>query len=271
MEIIVVDNASKDGSCEWIKAQFPFVKLIENKENVGFPKANNQGFEIAKGKFIFMLNPDTEFIDSAIDQMLLAMEQHPEIGFLAPKLLNTDGSHQPSVWRFPRLRDVFFEMYYLKFFAGHKNYRDKNLEEPFYAESFSGAAILFRSDLLKLVGGLDERMFWIEDVEFCYRLHDHHIKGLYFPQARIFHHIGQSAKKNYNISISNQVFNKIKFFRRHHAAWKANMVIAFSFVHAFLKWMVFLILSPINVIYFRKSKAYAYTMFKVFNPPKGII
>lgn len=269
-EIIVIDNQSIDGSCQAIRTEFPGVILIENSENEGFPKANNQGFSIAKGDYIFMLNPDTEFQENSIEKLRQFLEDNKTVGIVAPGLLNTDGTHQSSVWRYPSLFSIFCEFHYLTSLLKRKNYLDKDFTKQFEAESFSGAAIFFRKSILDEIGNLDETMFWIEDVEFCYRAVQNGIKCVYFPETKIIHHIGQSAKKNYTISISNQVFNKIKFFNKHHSNFSAKLVILLSFLHVVQKSIVFGILSPFNVVYKRKAAAYRYTLFKVFNPPKGI-
>lgn len=270
LEIIVIDNQSIDGSCQAIRTEFPGVILIENSENEGFPKANNQGFSIAKGDYIFMLNPDTEFQENSIEKLRQFLEDNKTVGIVAPGLLNTDGSHQSSVWRYPSLFSIFCEFHYLTSLLKRKNYLDKDFTKQFEAESFSGAAIFFRKSVLDEIGNLDETMFWIEDVEFCFRAVQNGIKCVYFPETKIIHHIGQSAKKNYTISISNQVFNKIKFFNKHHSNFSAKLVILLSFLHVVQKSIVFGILSPFNVVYKRKASAYRYTLFKVFNPPKGI-
>jgi GT2 family glycosyltransferase len=270
LEIIVIDNQSIDGSCQAIRTEFPDVILMENSENEGFPKANNQGFSIAKGDYIFMLNPDTEFQENSIEKLRQFLEDNKSVGVVAPGLLNTDGSHQSSVWRYPSLFSIFCEFHYLTSLLKRKNYLDKDFTKQFEAESFSGAAIFFRKSVLDKIGNLDETMFWIEDVEFCYRAVQNGIKCVYFPETKIIHHIGQSAKKNYTISISNQVFNKIKFFNKHHSNFLAKLVILLSFLHVVQKSIVFGILSPFNVVYKRKASAYRYTIFKVFNPPKGI-
>ena len=269
-EVIVVDNQSVDGSCKAISDELPQVILIENKENEGFPKANNQGFSIANGEFIFMLNPDTEFIENSIDKMVSYMDQHTNVSILGPGLLNTDGSRQQSVWRYPSLKSIFCEFHYLSVLLKQKNYREKDFTKTFEAESFSGAAIFFRTAVLEKIGNLDETMFWIEDVEFCYRAVQSNLTCIYFPETKIVHHIGQSAKKNYNISLSNQLFNKIKFFKKHRSKFSANLVIMMTFIHVIQKIVVFGILSPLNVVYKRKAKAYIYTLPKVFNPPLGI-
>lgn len=270
LEVIVVDNNSADGSCEAIKKEFPQVILLENNFNAGFPKGNNQGFELATGEFIFMLNPDTEFKENSIEIMRDYLENNPDVSLLAPQLLNSDGSFQLSAWRYPTVRSVFCESFYMNFFLRKKNYGDKNFQEVFEGESFSGAALFFGREVFDRVGTLDETMFWIEDVEFCWRIHHHGLKSLYFPKTQIIHHIGQSAKKNYNISLSNQVFNKIKFFSKHGTRFQAIMVKWISLFHVLFKIGLFGLLSPFKVIYFRKLKAYLYTLPKVFNPPKEI-
>lgn len=270
LEVIVVDNDSKDGSCEAIDQEFPQVILIRNKFNAGFPKANNQGFEISTGDYIFMLNPDTEFLENAIDTMVGFLEKSDEYALLAPKLLNADLSLQRNAWRYPSLASVFCESFYLKFFLKKKNYLEHSFNEPFQGESFSGAALFFRKEVFQKIGMLDEAMFWIEDVEFCFRLTEKGLKCLFFPDSKIIHHIGQSAKKNYNISISNQIFNKIKFFDKHKGKFQTLLVKCLSFLHVIFKIVLFGLLAPFKAVYFRKWKAYLYTLPKVFNPPKGI-
>ncbi|MNE32625.1 hypothetical protein D3C80_1262460 [compost metagenome] len=113
-------------------------------------------------------------------------------------------------------------------------------------------------------------MFWIEDVEFCWRANHNQFKCLYFPETKLIHHIGQSARKNYNISISNQVYNKVKFFKKHHSKPETFAIISISLAHVFSKIIILGILSPFNKTYYLKLKAYIYTVPRVVNPPQGI-
>ena len=270
IETIVIDNNSTDSSIAAIKEFFPQVQLIENKHNAGFPAANNQGFKIAKGNYIFMLNPDTELQDDALFKLFDFMENNSSIDIIAPLLLNSDFSFQSNVWRYPTFWSIFCEMHYLNFFLRSKNYKDKDFSLSFEAESFSGAAIFFRQEVLTKIGLLDETMFWIEDVDFCYRANQAGLKLLYYPKSKIVHHIGQSAKKNYKVSLSNQIFNKIKFFKKYKSNTKYYLIIFLSFYHVLIKLLLFSLLSPFKLIYWRKAKAYAYILTKVFNPPIGI-
>ncbi len=267
LEVIVVDNNSKDGSVQAIKMTFPDITIISNNFNAGFPAANNQAFRISKGRYVFMLNPDTEFFDNALEKMFLFMENNQDVSMIGPKLLNSDLSLQHSFWRFPKLRYLFFDTLYLSKCVKSKYYADKNIDEPFEADSFSGAAILFKHELLDSIGLLDEKLFWIEEIDYCYRAVQAGFKLVYYPYSVIIHHVGQSAKKNYNISICNQVVNKIKFYKKYHSTFKWLMVILLSLGHVISKLIVFSILSPFKKMYFLKAKAYIYTFPRVFNPP----
>lgn len=270
-EVIVIDNASGDETAEILSNEFPQVKSIINKINLGFPAANNQGFSVASGKYIFMLNPDTEFVSPLIDELHSYLEKYANIDLLAPKLLNTDKSHQISTWRFPNILSVTLDLMHLNGLNGKHFYSDKNPEnQSFEAESMSGAALFFRKECLIAAKGLDESMFWIEDVEFCFRLRQLGFKTKYLSEFELIHHSGQSAKKNYNISISNQIYNKIKYFRKHGTSFTASFITFVSFLHVISKILLFTILSPVSKIYALKRNAYLYTLKRVFNPPSGI-
>ncbi len=269
-EIIVVDNNSFDDSVKMIKTQFQQVILIENKFNNGFPAANNQGFKISRGKFIFMLNPDTEIVDQCITQLYNFMLSNDNYALIAPKLLNTNLSHQSSTWKFPSIYTVFAELFHLNFLLKEKNYLGQDFEMQFEADSYSGAALFFKKSLFETIGVLDENLFWIEDIDFCYRIKKANLKMLYYPKAKVIHHIGQSAKKNYNISISNQIYNKIKYFKKHHSKPEMWLIKLISFFGVLFKIVTFSILAPFKEVYFLKLKAYLYTIKRVFNPPLGI-
>jgi N-acetylglucosaminyl-diphospho-decaprenol L-rhamnosyltransferase len=270
IETILVDNHSFDGTVDAVRKDFPQVTIIANDYNAGFPAANNQAFKIAGGQYIFMLNPDTEFLDDSLAKLYHKINTKTSISLIAPMLLNSDKSRQLSVWRFPSIWYIFCEAHYLNFLLGKKHYRDKEVSKSFEAECFSGAAILFKHNVLNKIGELDETMFWIEDTEFCYRAHHAGLKLLYYPEARILHHVGQSAKMNYNISVSNQIVNKIKFFKKHHSTLSWIVIVLLSFYHVVLKLIIFGLLSPFNSVYFKKAKAYLYTLPLVFNPPIGM-
>jgi N-acetylglucosaminyl-diphospho-decaprenol L-rhamnosyltransferase len=269
-EVIVVDNASTDSSMEAVRSKFPQVIIIENKVNKGFPAANNQAFKIAKGNYIFMLNPDAVLYKGSLETLYNFLEKETDVHVVAPQLMNSDSTVQQSVWRYPTMGNIFSEMFYLKHFLKNKNYNDVDKTKLFEADSFSGAAILFRRSVMESIGMLDESLFWIEDVDFCYRAKKAGFKLMYYPGAQVLHHISKSAKTNYNISISNQVFNKIKFYKKYKSKGKVIFIILLSLYFVIIKLISFIILSPFSVIYRRKAKAYAYTLPRVIHPPASL-
>ena len=270
LETIVVDNGSTDGSVGAIKELFPQVVIIENNYNAGFPAANNMAFSISRGKYILMLNPDTEVIGEALQTLNAYLDCNPQVGLVAPELLNADGSHQLSTWRFPKMSYIAMEMCHLSNFIPSKYYKDYDYSKPFEVESVSGAAMMFNRELLDSIGNLDERLFWIEDIDYCYRIWKTGKKIVYLPDAKIIHYIGQSARKNYAVSISNQIFNKVKFYQIHHGMFQLYCIKTISFVNVFVKLVAFGVLSPFKNVYYCKAKAYFYTITRIFNPPMGI-
>jgi GT2 family glycosyltransferase len=117
LDIIVVDNASADGSVEMLQAEFPTVQLVANPDNRGFPTANNQGIALARGRYVLLLNSDTEVLGDALATMVAFADAHPDVGVVGPQLLNTDGSVQSSRRRLPTLATGFFESTWLQPYA----------------------------------------------------------------------------------------------------------------------------------------------------------
>lgn len=203
-EIIVVDNASTDGSVAMLASQFPAVRLVQNQENVGFAAGNNQAIRIAKGKFILLLNSDTIIQNNALEQMLQLFEQDPKIGVVTPKVVLPDGAidlacHRgmPTPWRaftyFSKLEQLFPNS---KLFGGY-HLTHLNFENTHEVEAVSGVAMMVRKQVIDEVGALDERFFfYAEDLDWCLRIRTAHWKIIYDPRATILHFKSQSGKKN---------------------------------------------------------------------------
>src|SRR5512139_2459680 len=119
LEIIVVDNASRDDSASMVRGKYPQVTLLVNAENRGFTGGNNQGIEASHGRHVMVLNPDTEVLGDALDRLVTYLDQHPDVGALGPQLLNRDRSIQSSRRRFPTLTTAFFESTWLHSLAPH--------------------------------------------------------------------------------------------------------------------------------------------------------
>jgi N-acetylglucosaminyl-diphospho-decaprenol L-rhamnosyltransferase len=261
-EVIVVDNNSSDGSANAIAQKFPEVKLIQNKHNVGFPAANNQGFAIVTGDYVLMLNPDTEVVDDSIQRLLTYYKTINNAGIITPKLLNPDRTIQRVVWRFPKVRYIIAEILYLKSLFPRKYYKEKDFGTSFEVDSMSGAAMFFSKDVLSKLGGLNEKLFWIEDVDFCYRASRIGLHNYYCADAMIIHHIGQSAKTNYNLAIYYQIMNKVNFYKVHGSLISVIILWIISLINIIIKTLVFLILSPFNRVWFYKAKAYMYAFMR---------
>lgn len=218
-EIIVVDNDSTDGSQEMVKKEFLEVKLISNGENVGFAKANNQGIKKATGKYILLLNSDTEVKKGSIDKLYVFAEGHEEAGAIVPRLLNPDGSLQPSVFRLPTLWLAIKQYWF-----GKNGLLDKSLpaiglqKSPVVVESAVMAAFLITPQALKKAGLLNEKYFmYFEDLDYCRRINKSGLKIYYLPEAEIIHHHGISGNKL--IDDKNQWRRLVPSSKIYHGLW----------------------------------------------------
>ncbi len=189
-EIIVVDNASGDGSADMIAATYPFARLIRNEENRGFAAACNQGAAAAKGEYVLFLNPDTRIQEGALHKLLAFAAERPQAGCVAPQLLNDDGSVQPSVRKFPG------PLFSLLLFFRLVRWHDEAYAEARTIEQPQGACMLVPRTVLTRVGAFDERFFlWFDEVDLCKRIRDTGYEIWYVPEARIFHHRGESFRQ----------------------------------------------------------------------------
>lgn len=222
-EIIVVDNASDDGSVEIIKKNFPDVKLIELSENLGFSKANNIGLKIAKGEYICLLNPDTIVEEDTFNTMIRFMESHPEAGMAGCKILNPDGTFQLACRRsFPTPWVAFTKIFGLsalfpksKLFARYNiTYLDEN--QTYEVDAISGSFMFLRRDVYEKEGGLDESFFMYgEDLDWCFRIKEAGFKIYYVHSTKIIHFKGESTKRS-NIDEVKHFYNAMRLFVRKH-------------------------------------------------------
>jgi hypothetical protein len=223
-EIIVVDNTSSDGSADAVIHEFPSVQLIRNSANEGFAKANNQGIRRAAGKYLLLLNPDTLFVEDALTPLFEFMEQHPEAGMAGCKILNEDGSLQPSFFPFPSLLTVLWTALFLDRLVSLNHVNDrwrlgrKAAQEPFRVQRLLGAFLFVRREVFKQVGLFDEGFFlFSEEEDFCYRAHRKGRAIYYFPDTRIIHLGGKSTERNKSKAVSYANESKVRFFRKHYS------------------------------------------------------
>lgn len=252
MEVIVCDNGSTDGSREMIRKEFPHVTLIDNKKNLGFAAGNNPGIIRAKGRYILLLNTDTEVPQNTFRVMLEFMDSHPEVGVSTCKLLLPDGSMDPACHRgFPTPWAAFTYISGLErlfpqtklFGEYHQGY--ENLNSIHEVDCIVGAFFLVRREVIKQVGLLDEDYFmYAEDIDWCYRIRRAGWKIIYNPTVTILHKKKQSGRAN--ILRKRRVTTEIYFhkynwlFYKKHYAKEYGPLLTF-FVNAFYATRLFLL------------------------------
>jgi GT2 family glycosyltransferase len=220
-EVIVVDNASQDGAPDMVMADFSQVTLVRRSSNTGFACAVNQGISVGRGGALLVLNPDAEFTSNVLPPMLAYLREHPEIGILAPKLLDADGSLQLSCRAFPGFSTALFNRYSLltRFFRNNrlsKRYLMTDFDHSTIADVdwASAACWLLPRPVYEKIGPLDEGYFWsIEDVDYCQRAHRAGLRVVYFPEVTVRHHIGGSAATHRNRIITERHRSMWRYYR----------------------------------------------------------
>jgi len=228
IETIVVDNNSSDGSVEFLEPLFPQVTFIKAGDNLGFGKANNIGIKRAKGKYLLILNPDTLLEQNTLHAMFEYMEQNPGIGIAGCKVLNPDGTFQSACRRgFPTPWASFCKLFGLQklfpkstlFGKYNPTVRDEN--ESYYVDAVIGAFMFCRTELIKEIGGFDEKFFMYgEDLDMCYRVQKAGYKVGYFSGATIIHYKGESSKRS-SINEVKHFYQAMEIFAKKHFSHSA--------------------------------------------------
>jgi len=235
-----------------VRQHFPQVRLIANNSNLGFTHANNQGLAASQGRYVLLLNPDTEVVGDAVATLLAFLEAHPDVGVVGPQLRFPDGSIQPSRRRFPTLATAFVESTVLQpLFAGSSLLRryyvaDQPDDVTQDVDWLVGACLLVRREAIEQAGPLDEGFFmYAEELDWCRRLKQAGWRIVYLPEAQVIHYEGKSSEQN--LAARDVRFNssKVRYFRKHHGAWPAEILRLFllgTFVWQLavesLKWLV---------------------------------
>jgi hypothetical protein len=215
-EIYVVDNNSTDGSQDAVKNGFPDVKLIENSTNTGFAHANNQALSVMQGRFAVLLNSDAVLQEGAIKSLLDFMNNTPKVGIAGVQLLNKDGSRQNSIDNFPSLETEIFNKSILRLiFPNRYPGKGRVYHNPIEVDSVIGACLMARKEAIDAVGLLDEDYFiFLEETDWCFRMHKKGWKIYHVPDARVFHLSGHSKKKTPGESQIEYYKSLYKFFRK---------------------------------------------------------
>jgi N-acetylglucosaminyl-diphospho-decaprenol L-rhamnosyltransferase len=219
-EVIVIDNASTDGTPQRIRELYPRVDLRCFSKNIGHTKSLNHGFALARGEFILLLDPDTVLIDGCVERLIAFLRQRPDVYLAAPRTFNTDGSVQETARNLPgplsgllgrqsALTRLFPNNPISRRYLARQH---RSATEPFAVEQIGGACMFFRRELLEKVGPWDERYFayWV-DTDWCCRLKAHGLPIFCIPAAQIVHHESNARGKRKSV-------HRIWLF--HYGAWQ---------------------------------------------------
>jgi N-acetylglucosaminyl-diphospho-decaprenol L-rhamnosyltransferase len=244
-EVIVVDNASSDGSAEMVSTQYPQVCLIANADNRGFTRGNNQALPLAHGRYVLFLNPDTVVVGDALATMVAYMDAHPAVGALGPQLRYGDGTLQSSRRRFPTLMTALFESTPLAWHWQNnpwaRRYRldDRPADAVQAVDWVVGAALLARREVLDQIGGFDEGFFmYSEELDWCRRAVSAGWQVVYLPSAQIIHYEGRSSEQVVAARHIRFQTSKVRYFRKHHGAALAAVLRAFILTSFAVEWLI---------------------------------
>jgi GT2 family glycosyltransferase len=237
LEVIVVDSASTDDSVHMVQTLFPQATMLPQTENSGFSRCNNIGLQAASGRYLFLLNPDTEIVGDALAQMIAYMDTNPTVGILGPHTLNTDGTTQSTRRRFPTLALGFVESTWLQQFA------PKTMLNHYYATDIvddsvsevdwvQGSALLARREVYIQIGGLDEGyVMYSEEMDWCKRTKAAGWKAIYFGVADIIHHGGKSSEQVTARKHIHFQESKLRYFRKFHGWLPAQLLRLFLLIN----------------------------------------
>jgi GT2 family glycosyltransferase len=222
-EMILIDNHSQDGSMEMVKKRFPQVRLVENKRNLGFSAACNQGIKSSRGRYLLLLNPDTEFTGGGVTGMIEFMESHRPAGICGPRMVDPEGKVQFSCRSFPSYLTAISSRQSVlnRLFPDNplsKTYllKDRNGSRQSEVDWVSGSAMLVRREVFEKIGLLDESFFmYVEDVDFCYRAKKANLQVHFVPEVTIVHHIGQSTRRRRMRMRVEHHRSMYRFYRKH--------------------------------------------------------
>ncbi len=266
-EIIVVDNGSADGSPEAVRKQFPEVRLIENTDNKGFARANNQALVIARGRYLLLLNSDTVLRPDTISGLVAFLDAEPSAAMAGPRMVGGDGTVQNSYDNFPSLATELLNKSLLrKLFPKKYSGKAATAGDPFEVDSLIGACIVVRATALQEVGMFDEDyFFFLEETDWCLRMRKAGWKVFHVPRVDIVHLQGQSKRQR-------PASAWIEYYRSLYLFFKKNRSAAsylFLRVCRFLKLVVNLVLTVAGLVltlggkrrYREKTPVYAHLVW----------
>lgn len=235
--IIVVDNASKDDTVNYIKTNYPSVILVRNSENLGYAKAVNIGIKYTESEVVIISNSDVVYPRNSIITMLEFIHKSQEIGCTAPQQIFSDGSWQRSYGFYPSVKLALMDFFLI---TSLNNAFKKTFwkflpidRHPKYVEYLDGASLFIRKKAFEQLGGFDEDyFFYTEETDFCYRMNRTQWQVIFYPKVKIIHHRGASYQNNNPEVIKMLIESKILFCKKHYPKFHTNLFIKIEKFHS---------------------------------------
>lgn len=266
-EIFVVDNASSDGSVNMVLEKYPRVNLIKNKDNLGFAKANNQALRICQGRYVLLLNSDTEILNNPLDVMIEFMNNHPEVGMINPKLVYPNGNLQPSpsklltFWRGAVWEMIFWQTPLYRLFPVNHKYRafekGRDYNKVTQIEWARGAFLMIRKEVIEEIGLLDENFFFgYEECDYNIRAEQNGWKRFYVPEAVVIHH-GSLSHIHFGRGLGPKIHGAMFYFWGKHCGFLSGLLL--RLISVFIS-VTYILLRPFKLLFSKNRK----TEFKKF-------
>lgn len=220
-EVVVVDNASGDGTLEMLQECYPSVLVLKNSMNTGVAPARNQIMREARGRYFISLDVDTHVLPGSLKTLVRVMDQYPDVAIGGPKLLYGDGRLQLSCRPFPSPLNILIEGTFLRdYFSNSRFVKDYTMEDWNHSELrevdwMYGACLIIRRSALNRLGHFDEGFFYLyEDIDLCFRAKQLGMKVLYIPQAEVIHYLERERKSIFHSRIKIHIKSILRYLRK---------------------------------------------------------
>jgi GT2 family glycosyltransferase len=266
-EIIVSDNGSTDGSVEFVRGSFPSVRLVENRANLGFAKGNNAGIRVASGEYILILNPDTIIQNNALEKLVSFADRSPKAAAFGCRVLNADGSFQNPARPIPTVRGYLLAAVYLRWLGRISTRFSSDIYPAWDGRTErevgyqSGCCVMFRGELLRDLGGFDERFFYhFEETDLCARVWKSGYSVLYDPGSEIVHLGGQSVGR-FPIRFALEKYRSgYRFFHKHYGRKGLEQIRRVYLLHLYIRRLCY---SLLNLVRSSESVRNRLAMYRV--------
>ncbi|OGE34506.1 hypothetical protein A3H85_00850 [Candidatus Daviesbacteria bacterium RIFCSPLOWO2_02_FULL_40_8] len=250
-EIVVVDNASTDQTVSEIKQRFKTVKILENKENLGFSAGNNKALKSISAEYYLLLNSDTKILPNSLDNLILFADTHTEYGVISCKLLNPNKAFQPNSGELPKPFNTFLWLANLDILFPGWSYQARS--DSYYQDGkevgwVSGSVMLIKDEVIKKVGVLDENIFMYgEDVEYCMRVKQNNFKVGWTNQAEVIHVGGASSEKPQFKQWLGEFQGVLYIYQKYYGQLTAKLMKQLFYFFIILRALIFTIMGKLEI------------------------